>query len=100
MIKRIIFFVCVSTLICVFAHNLAAQMDPNEVQDPNGVRQIVMPKAIPVPAVCKCPIHGIVSDATLTIEVDEIRKIYCKKCAMTLVCNFFDQNLPKLEVVK
>ena len=67
--------------------------------DPNQPRQIVLPKAIPVPAVYKCPVHGI-TDATLAIEVDEIRKTYCKKCAMTLICDFFDLNLPKLKIVK
>ena len=108
MIKRIIVFICLPALICAhithdiigisaLTNKLAAR---DSVQDPNNVtRKIVMPKAIEAPAKYKCPVHGI-TDITVVLEVDEIRKIYCKKCAITLVCDFFDLNLPKLEVVK
>ena len=69
------------------------------IPDPNEIRQIVMPKAVEIPVKYKCPVHGV-TEAVLTIEVDEIRKIYCKKCALNLIVNFFDLNLPRLEVEK
>ena len=94
MTRRIIIFICVATLLCTIAHNISAS-----IPDPNEIRQIVMPKAVEIPVKYKCPVHGV-TEAVLTIEVDEIRKIYCKKCALNLIVNFFDLNLPRLEVEK
>ena len=78
---------------------VSAVFSSDDICDPNQPRQIVMPKEVQVPVKYKCPIHGI-TEVTITMEVDELQKIYCKKCAMKLIVDFFDLNLPKLEVVK
>ena len=80
---------------------VSAVFSSDDIRDPNQPRKIVMPKEVqePVKVKYKCPIHGI-TEVTITMEVDELQKIYCKKCAMKLIVDFFDLNLPKLEVVK
>lgn len=67
--------------------------------DPTIPRQIVMPKNTKMPAQYKCPVHGTVTGVLLNIEIDGVTHKYCKKCAMQLVCDIFDLNLPKLEVI-
>lgn len=75
---------------------------PDVAQEPqtDAVRKIVMPKDIKLPVKYKCQIHGRVDSVLLNIDIDGKKYIYCKKCAMQLIVDIFDLNLPKLEIVK
>ena len=65
--------------------------DPNSIKYPEGTK---------IPIKLKCPIHGMIGKDYVAIEADGQTKLYCSKCARILISRFFDENLPKLEVVK
>lgn len=73
-----------------------AQSDPNSV-DPNTIK---LPEGVKAPMQLKCPFHGLIGKAFIAIEANGNTKAYCSQCAKHLICRFFDENLPKLEVVK
>ena len=77
---------------------ISIAQDPNTAAVENKPRQILMPKDKKLPVRYRCPVHGITT-ITMTIECDGVKKVYCKKCALKLVSDFFDLNLPKLEVI-
>jgi len=76
--------------------------EPNEPVRPPSAgnpRKIVMPKNTKLPTRYKCPVHGVVTNLLLNIEIDGVVHTYCKKCAMQLIVDVLDLNLPKLEVI-
>ena len=86
---------------CLFLLTAAFTTVYDEIrQEPNEPRKIVMPRNTKLPQRFKCPVHGIVDKAILTIEIDEKLNNYCKKCAMQFIVDVFDLNLPKLEQIK
>jgi len=74
--------------------NMVAELPA--ITDPNQPRKIVMPKGTKLPPRFKCPVHGMVNNSILKIEIDGVIHTFCKKCAMQLVVDIFEQNLPRL----
>lgn len=101
--KIAILTIILGGLFLILVCSASNKTDPNKPETPtppvSEPRKIVMPKETKSPVRYKCPVHGVTT-ITITMEYDGKKKVYCKKCALKLVSDFFDLNLPKLEVVK
>jgi hypothetical protein len=71
----------------------------NDIPTPVGPRRIVMPKGTRMPPKFKCPRHGLIGENVLILEIEKAKTTFCKRCALKLVIDIFNENLPKLEVV-
>lgn len=92
--KRIVIIWVIILTLCSIALSIH---DPNSIADPNEIK---LPEGVKMPVRLKCPVHGIIGKAFIVIETDNGPKLYCGQCAKTLVARIFDENLPKLEILK
>ena len=80
-----------------FVADKGVELPPEaEIERP---RKIVMPRGTKLPPRYKCPVHGIIDNAVLNIEVDGKTHVFCKRCAMLYLVDFLNLNLPKLEQI-
>ena len=93
--KKVLITLIVGVVFCLVAY-AQAPPDPNST-DPNEIK---MPEGVNMPVALKCPVHGIIGKAYIVIEANGQNKVYCVQCVKSLVSAIFDENLPKLEVVK
>jgi len=100
--NKIAISIAIAVLFCINVYIINAG-DPNtvvtaEIAEPNlpTPRQIVMPKDTKMPPRFRCPVHGIVTNNLLNLEIDRVVHTYCKKCAMQLVVDIFNENLPEV----
>jgi hypothetical protein len=92
--KKILITLIIGLLICLAAY---AKSDPNNTPKPNTIK---IPEGVKKPAQLRCPVHGLIGNNFIVIQTDKGKKIHCKRCALNLISQFLELNLPELEVEK